>query len=50
MPHGVIKSNWINKHLSDIPSVVVVFFDLNWTQAQWHEKKNECAQRVKAVK
>ena len=50
MPQGIIKSGWASKHLNEIPSAVVVFFSLNWTSADWNEKKLECAQRIKSLK
>ena len=33
LPRGVLKRNWINKHLKMVPSVIVMFFsdgDKNW--------------------
>ncbi|CAG7825272.1 unnamed protein product, partial [Allacma fusca] len=50
LPHGLVKSNWVSKHLNDIPAVCIIFFDLNWTSAEWNERKQKCAQLIKQLK
>lgn len=50
VPRGILKSNWLNKHLQLVPSVIVTFFDMNWTDPFWNDKKNECAKRVRELK
>ncbi|XP_011691077.1 PREDICTED: trafficking protein particle complex subunit 11-like [Wasmannia auropunctata] len=50
IPKGILKRNWINKYLNDIPSVVVVFYDLDWNDPLWNEKKMECASRVQSLR
>jgi len=31
VPRGILKRNWMKKHLNVLPSVVVVFADIDWT-------------------
>lgn len=50
IPKGILKRNWMNKYLNDIPSVVVVFYDLDWNDPLWNEKKMECASRVQSLR
>ncbi|XP_075588783.1 LOW QUALITY PROTEIN: trafficking protein particle complex subunit 11 gry [Dermatophagoides farinae] len=42
IPAGIIKTKWLNKHLFEIPSVVVVFVSLqNWQQLDRHRLIDE---------
>ncbi|XP_071849056.1 trafficking protein particle complex subunit 11-like isoform X2 [Apostichopus japonicus] len=50
IPKGIMKSNWMQKHLEEVPSLVVVFFDLDWDENLWKEKQMECATRVEVVR
>ncbi|KAH0955604.1 hypothetical protein HN011_000445 [Eciton burchellii] len=50
IPKGILKKNWMNKYLNDIPSVVVVFYELDWNDPLWNEKKMECASRVQSLR
>lgn len=50
MPKGIFKTNWFNKHLYLVPSLVVVFFDLDWDEPNWKEKQMECATKVELVR
>lgn len=38
-PKGILKSNWISKYLYKVPSLVVLFYDLDWNDTNWTEKK-----------
>ena len=40
----------MDKHLNLIPSVVVIFIELDWNDPDWNEKKKECATRVQSVR
>ena len=40
----------MNKYLNEVPAVVVVFYDLDWHDVQWNEKKMECASRVQSLR
>lgn len=50
IPKGIMKRNWMNKYLNLVPSVVVIFYDLDWDDPFWNEKKIECASRVHSVR
>ncbi|KAF5298216.1 hypothetical protein FQA39_LY02640 [Lamprigera yunnana] len=50
IPKGILKKNWMNKHLNEIPAVMAVFYDLDWKDLQWNEKMIECASRVQSIK
>lgn len=50
MPKGIIKTNWMRKHLYEIPSLVVVFYDLDWDDPMWSEKQMECSTKVEVVR
>ncbi|XP_033218517.1 trafficking protein particle complex subunit 11 [Belonocnema kinseyi] len=50
IPKGILKRNWMNKYLNEIPAVVVVFYDLDWNDPMWNEKKMECVSRVHALR
>ncbi|CAB3373976.1 Hypothetical predicted protein [Cloeon dipterum] len=50
IPKGILKRNWMNKYLNVVPSVVVIFYDLDWFDPFWNEKKIECASRVQSVR
>ncbi|XP_078045285.1 trafficking protein particle complex subunit 11 gry isoform X2 [Augochlora pura] len=49
-PKGILKRNWMNKYLNEIPAVVVVFYDLDWNDPQWNDKKLECASKVQTLR
>ena len=40
----------MSKHLHVVPSLMVIFFDLDWDDAQWKEKETECASRVAVLR
>ena len=50
IPKGILKTNWMSKHLNSVPAVAVVFIDLEWNASEWNERKMECAARVQAVR
>ncbi|CAG9862520.1 unnamed protein product [Phyllotreta striolata] len=50
IPKGILKKNWMNKHLYEIPAVIVIFYDLDWNDPQWNEKMMECASRVQSMR
>ncbi|KAJ8917803.1 hypothetical protein NQ315_010709 [Exocentrus adspersus] len=50
IPKGILKKNWMNKHLYEIPAVIVIFYDLDWNDPQWSEKMIECASRVQSMR
>ena len=50
IPKGILKRNWMNKHLYEIPAVIVIFYDLDWNDSLWNEKMIECASRVQSLR
>lgn len=50
IPKGILKKNWIHKRVSLIPAVVVIFYDMEWTDPQWNEKIIECASKVQSIR
>ncbi|PNF36899.1 Trafficking protein particle complex subunit 11 [Cryptotermes secundus] len=50
IPKGILKRNWMNKHLNEMPAVVVIFYELDWDDPLWNEKSIECASRVLSVR
>ncbi|KAK4294863.1 hypothetical protein Pmani_032542 [Petrolisthes manimaculis] len=50
IPKGILKTNWISKYLKHIPALVVMFYDLDWNDNNWMEKKNDLAAKVQALK
>lgn len=49
-PKGILKRNWILKHLHVLPAVVVLFQDLEWNDPQWTEKQYQCVQLIQTIK
>lgn len=49
-PKGILKKNWMNKYLNEVPAVMVAFYDLDWNDTQWSEKMIECASRVQSMR
>uniref|UniRef100_A0A8D8R6E7 Trafficking protein particle complex subunit 11 n=1 Tax=Cacopsylla melanoneura TaxID=428564 RepID=A0A8D8R6E7_9HEMI len=50
IPKGILKRNWMDKHMNHAPAVIIMFYDLDWNDPQWAEKQTECASRVKSLK
>lgn len=50
IPKGILKRNWMHKHLTQIPAVIVIFYDLDWDDPDWEEKKSECVSRVRSIR
>ena len=40
----------MDKHLNRLPSVLVIFMELDWNEPNWAERKIECASRVQTVR
>ncbi|VDM18610.1 unnamed protein product [Hydatigera taeniaeformis] len=50
LPRGLLKRQWMKKHLEELPAVVVVFFDLEGNDRCWSDKVKECSRRVELVR
>ena len=47
---GLLKSNWLEKHTKQLPAVMVFFYDLDWNDPNWEERKEECSSKLKALR
>ncbi|XP_065360151.1 trafficking protein particle complex subunit 11 [Calliphora vicina] len=49
-PKGILKRNWMLKHLHVLPAVVVLFQDMEWNDGNWTEKQMQCAATIQSLK
>ena len=49
-PKGILKRNWILKHLHVLPAVIVLFEDLEWNDPEWTEKQYQCVSTMQTIK
>uniref|UniRef100_A0A5S6QQT5 Foie-gras_1 domain-containing protein n=1 Tax=Trichuris muris TaxID=70415 RepID=A0A5S6QQT5_TRIMR len=47
---GILKTTWMQKHLQQVPAVLVLFVDLDWNHPSWTEKVAECASKIKSIR
>ncbi|KHJ43032.1 ribosomal protein S14p/S29e [Trichuris suis] len=47
---GILKTTWMQKHLQQVPAVLVLFVDLDWNHPSWAEKVTECASKIKSIR
>ncbi len=38
VPKGLLKRNWIDKYLSRVPALVVVFVNLDWNDPHYGDR------------
>ncbi|KFM58453.1 hypothetical protein X975_10524, partial [Stegodyphus mimosarum] len=50
VPKGILKTNWLAKHLTEVPAVAVQFVDLDWDSPAWAEKRLECANKLEVLR
>ncbi|XP_076367367.1 trafficking protein particle complex subunit 11 gry isoform X1 [Tachypleus tridentatus] len=50
VPKGLLKSNWLHKHASEVPAVAVLFYDLDWDDLLWNEKRVDCANKLENLR
>lgn len=50
VPKGILKRNWLEKHIRYDPAVVVIFYDCDWDDESWNEKISECSSRVQSIR
>ena len=50
IPKGILKTSWLQKHLFEVPSVCVLFFELNWDDLLWNQKRTECVAKVEYLR
>lgn len=49
-PRNILKRNWMLKHLHVLPSCIVLFQDIEWSDPQWVEKQKQCATQIQQLK
>lgn len=49
-PKHILKKNWILKYLHVLPSLIVVFVDLEWKDPQWSERQLQCSTMMQQLK
>lgn len=49
-PKAILKRNWILKHLHVLPSVIVLFQDIDPNDPQWTEMQYECVSTMQKIK
>lgn len=49
-PKGILKRNWILKHLHVLPAVIVLIQDLEWNDPLWTEKQYQCVSTMQTIK
>ncbi|KRZ19260.1 Trafficking protein particle complex subunit 11 [Trichinella zimbabwensis] len=47
---GILKVDWMAKHLHRVPAVLVLFVDLDWNSPFWNEKLSECASKIQSIR
>ncbi|OQV19551.1 Trafficking protein particle complex subunit 11 [Hypsibius exemplaris] len=50
VPGGILKKNWIRKHMLEVPALVVLFADLEWDDPAFAEKKIACSSKIATVR
>lgn len=49
-PKGIIKRNWILKHLHVLPAVIALFQDIEWNDPDWTGKQYQCLSAIQSIK
>lgn len=49
-PKGILKRNWILKHLHVLPAVIVLFQDIELNDSEWTEKQYQCVSIMQKIK
>ncbi|CAF0949450.1 unnamed protein product [Adineta steineri] len=50
VPKGILKTSWMHKHLHLVPSLVVIFFELDWNDPLFKEKQTELKNNIDLVR
>uniref|UniRef100_A0A1L8D8B3 Trafficking protein particle complex subunit 11 n=1 Tax=Nyssomyia neivai TaxID=330878 RepID=A0A1L8D8B3_9DIPT len=49
-PKGILKRNWILKHLHILPAVVITFHSIELSDPTWSEKQLQCTSAVQSLR
>lgn len=47
---GLLKRNWLRKHLREVPAAAVLFYDLDWDDPGWADKRLDCSACMRALR
>jgi trafficking protein particle complex subunit 11 len=50
VPGGILKKNWIRKHMYEVPALVVLFVDLEWDDPAFAERKIACSSKIATIR
>ncbi|CAF3408620.1 unnamed protein product [Rotaria sp. Silwood1] len=50
VPKGILKTNWMHKHLHLVPSLIVIFFELDWNDSLFKDKQIELKNKIDMVR
>ncbi|CAG0893181.1 unnamed protein product [Darwinula stevensoni] len=50
IPRGILKRGWLQKHMNLIPSVVMIFVDLDLTGPNWTQGRDTCQKAVQNIR
>ncbi|CBY23285.1 unnamed protein product [Oikopleura dioica] len=50
VPRGIFKKKWMIKHLSELPSVICLFVDLEWTDQNWDQRLTEIVSKIAIIR
>ena len=50
IPGGILKRNWIRKHMYEVPALVVLFAELEWDDPAFAEKKIACSSKIATIR
>jgi len=50
VPKGILKSNWMHKHLHLVPSLVVIFYELDWNDPAFKDKQNDLKEKLDVIR
>ena len=50
IPEGIVKADWLEKHLERVPSLVCLFVDLEWTDPNWNARLGEIVSKLQVLR
>lgn len=49
-PKGILKKNWMLKHLHVLPSIIIMFMEIEWSDPKWAEKQLQISNQIQQLK
>ena len=50
IPRGCLKCSWLVKHLEEVPSLVCLFVDLEWSDPNWNHRLQEIVSKLQVLR